>query len=49
MARSGELFAWMAAGELDVLIHREYPLGEAAAAHRALAGRATTGKLLLIP
>ena len=49
LARSRELFAWMAAGELDVLIHREYPLAEAAAAHRALAGRATTGKLLLIP
>ena len=49
LARSRELFAWMAAGELDVLIHQEYPLAEAAAAHRALASRATTGKLLLIP
>ena len=48
-ARSAELFSWVAAGELDVLIHREYPLAEAAAAHAALAGRSTTGKLLLIP
>ena len=48
-ARSAELFSWVAAGGLDVLIHREYPLAEAAAAHAALAGRATTGKLLLIP
>ena len=49
VARSSELFAWIAAGELDVLIHREYPLAAAAAAHQALASRTTTGKLLLIP
>ena len=49
LARCRDLFAWMAAGELDVLIHREYPLAEAGAAHEALASRATTGKLLLIP
>ncbi len=48
-ARCEELFAWVAAGELDVLIHREYPLAEAAAAHTDLASRTTTGKLLLIP
>ena len=48
-ARSAELFSWISAGELDVLIHREYPLAEAAAAHTALAGRGTTGKLLLVP
>ena len=48
-ARSAELFSWVAAGKLDVLIHREYPLAEAGAAHTALAGRTTTGKLLLIP
>ena len=47
--RSRELFQWVAAGDLDVLIHREYPLADAAAAHRDLAGRATVGKLLLLP
>ena len=49
LARSSELFAWMSAGELDVLVHHQYPLADAAAAHQALASRATTGKLLLIP
>ena len=48
-ARSAELFSWVAAGELDVLVHREYPLAAAAAAHADLAGRTTVGKLLLIP
>ena len=48
-ARSAELFSWVAAGELDVLVHREYPLAEAAAAHADLAGRTTMGKLLLVP
>jgi NADPH2:quinone reductase len=49
LARSQELFAWIAAGELDVAVGREYPLADAAQAHEDLAGRATTGKLLLIP
>lgn len=49
LARCRDLFAWLAAGELDVLIHREYPLAEAGAAQQALASRATTGKLLLLP
>ncbi|HEX2211396.1 MAG TPA: quinone oxidoreductase [Longimicrobium sp.] len=45
--RAGELFAWIAAGELDVRIGAEFPLGDAAEAHRALEGRRTTGKVLL--
>ncbi len=49
VSRSTELFGWIAAGALDVLIHREYPLAAAADAHRDLAGRATVGKLLLLP
>ena len=49
LRRCRDLFSWLAAGELDVLIHREYPLAEAGAAHQALASRATTGKLLLLP
>lgn len=48
-ARAGDLFSWVAAGQLDVRIGARYPLVEAAAAHRALEGRATTGKVLLLP
>ena len=47
--RSGDIFRWVASGELDVRIGLELPLAEAAEAHRALAGRETTGKVLLIP
>ncbi len=47
--RAGELFDLMAAGKLDVRIGATYALGDAAAAQTALAGRATTGKVLLIP
>ena len=39
----------IAAGRLSVRIGARFPLAEAAAAHRALEGRATTGKVLLIP
>ena len=48
-ARAGDLFAWVAAGELRVRIGATYPLSAAADAHRALEGRATTGKVLLLP
>lgn len=48
-ARAGELFAWIAAGELAVRVGAEFPLGAAAEAHRALEGRRTTGKVLLVP
>ncbi len=47
--RAGDLFAWMASGELSVRIDSTYPLADAAEAHRALASRATSGKLLLLP
>jgi NADPH2:quinone reductase len=45
--RAGELLAWVAAGELSVRVGAEYPLADAAEAHRALEGRRTTGKVLL--
>lgn len=45
--RAGELFAWIAAGELAVRVGAEFPLADAAEAHRALEGRRTTGKVLL--
>ena len=47
--RAGDLFEWIAKGELDVRIGGEYPLADADRAHEDLAGRRTTGKLLLIP
>lgn len=47
--RSGELFAAVADGSLDVRIGATYPLAQAAEAHRALEGRETTGKVLLLP
>ncbi|HEU4630807.1 MAG TPA: quinone oxidoreductase [Gemmatimonadaceae bacterium] len=47
--RARELFEWVAAGTLSVRIGAEYPLAEAAEAHRALEGRRTTGKVLLRP
>ena len=47
--RSGAVFNAIAAGRLKVDITKTFPLAEAAEAHRQLEGRATTGKLLLIP
>jgi len=47
--RSGEVLQAIAAGRLDVRIGATFPLAEAAAAHRALEGRKTTGKVLLVP
>lgn len=45
--RAADLFGLVADGRLDVRIGATYPLADAAAAHRALEGRATTGKVLL--
>lgn len=47
--RFGDIFGWVAAGQIDVRIGAEYPLAEAAAAHAALESRATTGKIILVP
>ncbi len=47
--RSGDIFGAIADGTLDVRIGARFPLADAAEAHRALEGRATTGKVLLIP
>jgi NADPH2:quinone reductase len=45
--RADDLFGWIAAGELEVRIGARYHMSEAADAHRALEGRATTGKVIL--
>jgi len=47
--RAGEVLGWIAEGKLRLSIDRELPLERAADAHRALEGRETTGKVLLIP
>ena len=47
--RAGEVLGAIARGRLSVRIGARFPLADAAAAHRALEGRATTGKVLLIP
>jgi len=47
--RANDLFRWVVAGELKVRIGATSPLAEAAAAHRALEGRGTTSKVLLVP
>ena len=49
LRRAGEVLGWVRDGRLRLRIAREFPLGEAAAAHTALEGRKTSGKILLIP
>ncbi|HXO19448.1 MAG TPA: quinone oxidoreductase [Thermoanaerobaculia bacterium] len=43
------LLTWVAVGELQISITHRLPLAEAAEAHRLLEGRATTGKIVLLP
>jgi NADPH2:quinone reductase len=47
--RSNDLFEWIVHEKLSVRIGATFPLAEAAQTHRALEGRATTGKVLLTP
>ncbi|MFN8199483.1 MAG: quinone oxidoreductase [Nakamurella multipartita] len=49
LARSAELFGWVADGSLRVRIGGTYPLAQAARAQEDLAARRTTGKLVLQP
>ncbi|MFQ5892999.1 MAG: quinone oxidoreductase [Nitrospinota bacterium] len=49
LERAGDVLHGVATGELRLRIERTYPLSEAAEAHRALEGRQTTGKVLLMP
>jgi len=44
-----ELLDLVAAGKVEAVIDRTFPLAEAAAAHRYVASRANLGKVLLIP
>ena len=49
LARASDLFGMISGGALSVRIGAEFPLAEAAIAHRALEGRKTAGKVLLHP
>ena len=49
LERTGAIFKWVAEGKLKVRFEHTYPLAEAAQAQTDLKGRATTGKVLLIP
>jgi len=48
-SRASDLFAWVGGDQLNVRIGGRYDLQDAADAHRALEGRQTTGKVLIIP
>lgn len=47
--RAGEVLGWIRDGKLRLRMEFEFPLKDVAEAHRALEGRKTTGKVLLIP
>ena len=49
LARAGEVLGWVRDGALKLRTELEFPLKDAAEAHRALEARRTTGKVLLIP
>ena len=49
LRRAGELAGWIRDGKLKLRMKIEFPLKDAAEAHRALEGRKTTGKVLIIP
>lgn len=49
LERAAAVFGFVKDGTLKLRIGAEYPLEKAADAHRALEGRQTTGKVLLIP
>jgi NADPH2:quinone reductase len=47
--RAGDVFGAVTAGTLSVRVGATFPLDQARAAHEALEGRRTTGKVLLLP
>jgi len=49
LARTSDLFEWIAAGQLKIRIDKSFPLAEVAEAQRQLEARRTTGKVILIP
>jgi len=49
MQRAGDVLGWIRDGKIKLRVEHQFPLAQAADAHRALEGRKTTGKILLIP
>jgi NADPH:quinone reductase len=49
LACARDLLDVVASGAVEIEVHQRFPLADAAEAHRALEGRATTGSTLLIP
>jgi len=49
MQRSTELLGWIRDKKVNLRVEHQFPLEQAAEAHRQLEGRKTTGKILLIP
>ncbi len=49
LARAGDVLAWVKDGSLRLRMEHDFPLARAADAHRALEGRTTAGKVLLVP
>jgi NADPH2:quinone reductase len=49
LQRAGDILGWIRDGKLRLRVDFEFPLKDAGEAHRALEGRKTTGKVLLIP
>jgi NADPH:quinone reductase len=48
-ARAGDVLGWIRHGKVKLRLEHQFPLADAAEAHRALEARKTTGKILLIP
>ena len=46
---AGQVLGWVTQGKLKIRVGKRFALSEAGEAHRALEGRHTTGKVLLIP
>jgi NADPH2:quinone reductase len=49
LQRAGEVLGWIKEGKIKLRIEHQFPLAQAAEGHKALEGRKTTGKILLIP
>ncbi len=47
--RAGDVLGWIRDGKVKLRVEQTFPLAQAADAHRALEGRKTTGKVLLLP
>lgn len=49
LQRAADLFQWIKEGKLNIAVDQQFPLAQAADAHRYMEARQTKGKVLLIP